>query len=699
MSSAWGNDPVVSGSKTASPHDGWGNDPLVKARPEDLMTDAQKMAKATAPSGGDLARFEGLTFGFGDEAIAGLSAGLTGLSNIGERMAGGKPKYTAGEAYDATLNQERMNMSQYESEHPIASFANELFGGALNPLSSAGGGLIKGAETSAGRVGRTALVGAAGGSVAGFGSGKGDDFLSGTYNRLKNALGGAVGGAAFGAGAGTATEAAPAIGRGLQAATKAFRSIFHSFSGKTPEEALKSMKPEELKHYQELALNYVEQMITGSGKKVEDLTKDPAHLQGKPVTGAEASGRVATNQLASIGRRGGTTGDVAESQFRQRGEERGARVQENLAKAASLDVKHTQGHMDDLSENLRERNKPLYDTAYSQPPVQVMKDPVLKGIFARPSVRGALVRAAKIAAEEGRPFPDINNINETTHFNWQDLDTIKRGLGVVINREHKNAVGKLITDDESRPIIKTVDALRDRLFKLNPQYEKAVGAGGEPIQLEQSYEGAAKLMDSRTTEHQFHKLVEKMTPAQIEATKSGWVNDIYNKLQKDKLQPKDLKTPEFLGKARRLLGETQARQFVDEIQQELRLKANEQRIPPGRQSITGELKEASSEADAQMDEQLHSFIGALNRRGSVSYAVIQAVNDAWYKAFQAAKTPEREVMRNEVGKLLLMKPDQLQAELEKPRGPAKDPKVRELGQMIYHLTGPGAAAATEGTDQ
>lgn len=699
---AWGNDPLVSVDapkpSTSAPAKlsggGWGKGPLVDATAEDgTLTPAEQMAKATAPKGGDLARFEGLTFGFGDEAIAGLSAGLTGIGNLADRAVGKAPKYGAGEAYDATLEQTRKNMANYANNSPVGSFTNELFGGAISggPASSA---LIKGGETLFKRLGLSALTGAGFGVVAGAGSGEG-----GFVNRAKSSGEGAIVGAGVGIVPGAIAESIPAGKRTASYAGKALREVFQKFSGKTPEDAAKTMRPEDLKKYSDMALDYVKKLIEDSGSKIENLTEDPAFKQGKPVTGAEAIGRQGANQLASIGRRAGTTGDVAESQFRLRGNERADRLQENLAKAASVDPRHTQGHVEQLVEDLQAKNDPQYAKAFAQPSREVEGDRDFQAIAQQPNFQAGLKIAQEAAAnkqehiglfqdEEGKWYGSPS---------WKHLDMIKKAMDSVVTRKHTNGVGKFTRDFQSNADVEGVGNFRDWLFNGNKEYQTAVSKAGDTITLRKAYEDAANLMSNKTTEHQYDKAVNNMTPAQLEAHKSGWVNDVFNKLQSGRLKPKDLQTPEFIAKSRRLLGETQSRQFMDAVEQELRLKAGEQRIPPGRQSITGELKHAGEEMDREADEMLHGFISNLKRRG-LSTAVVLSANDLLAKILSEARTPAEKALHDEVGKLLLMKPDQLKAKLEAKTGIS--PKGKEIGRMILHLmTGPTAATATQEVTQ
>lgn len=657
----------------------------------------QQFAKKVAPGSAEASILEGASFGFGDELEGGLAAVDTGLHNLFTMATGGKPKFSAGEAYSAVRDQTRLNASpeKFQADYPGGSQTGlELLGGAVTG-GEAGGSIIGAGETVAKRLGRSALTGAGIGGVTGFGSGQ-DGFV----NRAEEAGKGGIFGAAAGGALGVGAELPGPVRRGAGYAAKAFRSVFQSVSGKSPEEAAKTLSPKEIQKYKDMAVDYVKNLIHESGGKIENLTEDAAHKLGKPVTGAEAIGRQGSNQLSSIGRRAGETGDISESQFRLRGDERAERLQENLAKAASVDPRHTQGHIEQLVEDLQTKNDPRYTKAFAKPGPEVEGDTDFQNLASQPNFQDGLAIARQVAGNKQQAIALFKGDDGKWYGtpSWAHLDMIKKAMDSVVTRKHTNGVGKFISDFQSNADVQGVRNFRDWAFEKNPEYKDAVAHAGDTITLRKAYEDAPRLMSSKVTEHQFDKAINDMTPAELEAHKSGWVNDVFNKLNSGRLKPKDLQTPEFMSKSRRMLGETQARQFVDEVGQELRLKAGEQRIPPGRQSITGELRHAGEEMDDKTDEMLHDFVTNTQRRGW-KYAIGRTASDIVFDIFRAAKTPEKRVLRDEVGKLLLMKPDQLRAKLEAKSG-APSPKAKEIGKMILHLsTGPVASTTALETTQ
>lgn len=144
----------------------------------------------------------GLTSGFSDEMLAGLSAPVEVLT--------GRTK-TLGEGYDAALKRARESVANYRERNPVSATGAEVLGGLLTggTLAKGGATLMNVAKpTLLNMAGRGAAEGALYGGAYGFGSGEG-----GLENRAISAgkgaaLGAATGGAFGGLGYGLASRAA-----------------------------------------------------------------------------------------------------------------------------------------------------------------------------------------------------------------------------------------------------------------------------------------------------------------------------------------------------------------------------------------------------------------------------------------------------------------------------------------------------------
>lgn len=142
---------------------------------------------------------QGVTFGFGDEVMAGGVAGLRSIYDprTGEWMSG-----DVGKKYDEQLAYERQLLGDARAEHPYQSGALEAGGAMLSGGGLASGGVSLGANAvrSGASLGRTAMASGAEGALIGgaygFGAGEG-----GAENRLEGAGKGAATGAVVGAAA------------------------------------------------------------------------------------------------------------------------------------------------------------------------------------------------------------------------------------------------------------------------------------------------------------------------------------------------------------------------------------------------------------------------------------------------------------------------------------------------------------------
>ena len=158
------------------------------AAPDKGFNQKEAYEKLVAAEAGGVDRIkplmQGLTFGFGDEIVAGLGAPIASAMT-------GKPM---SETYAEGLAMEREALDRNRKARPVESFAGELLGGAATGIGAMGAGATTARffGPNAGlwrRMLSGALDGAAFGAAAGFGSGEGGE------DRSAKALSGlAVGG-------------------------------------------------------------------------------------------------------------------------------------------------------------------------------------------------------------------------------------------------------------------------------------------------------------------------------------------------------------------------------------------------------------------------------------------------------------------------------------------------------------------------
>lgn len=350
---------------------------------------------------------QGLTFGYGDEIMSGVQAGVGALT--------GEPG-TFGERYDAALQRNRSRLQATEKEFPIAGALTQAAGAVANPLTRLGGG-----QSFLTRALSNAAINGTLGGVAGFGEGEG-----GAMNRLGSAGLGAATGAAIGAvlppiaeGASfLAKKAAPYLGLNV-AKTVGERKLI---------EALKS-----------------------SGTSIDDVKARLDPVTGQPMALADVGGEDVLGLAQYIGRKPGA-GMVAAREFvEQRGGlNQSARLQGEIDRAISSgDWKST---ADDLIATRDRTAKPLYDAVRNDTtPVNVA--PILAEIdtrleTAKGPIRDALRRARSLFLNRnGAPDTSLAGLDETKKALDALMDrTAEKSVDKITRREIKIVQGRLLEE-------------------------------------------------------------------------------------------------------------------------------------------------------------------------------------------------------------------------------------------------------------
>lgn len=639
------------------------------------------------------------SYGMSDPVVAAMASATRGLKNLGLRAVGMDTPYSAGEAYDATLKARRDQEKQFSDAHPIGSVATGIAGGLAAPGSGELGNFVTQGANVASRIGRSALVGAGVGAAAGDATDEGKTASDHLYGALKS---GAIGGT-LGTALPAMTElSAPAAKRVAGALNEAWNQARTAVTGEATTD--KPLTPEQQQQATAYAGKLITQLMQKSGKTFNDLLQDPAFLAGKPVTSAETIGRPGITQLMAIGRRQGLTPDQLESFLRQRLQQAPDRIVNTLGKQAGVEPNAVQGNFDNLSKQLRAQADPLYKTAYDAGPID---SPKLNELMQRDSIKQALSDAMSLVREKGGTPKDIGFVEvpstvidgatgrpisvnrvEVQHPTLETWDYIKRALGDIVYRD-KDAIGRPNLDSKGNAIRGTLDELRDELFKISPAYEKAVAAGGEPIRMREAYEKAPKLVRD-LSEYDFKKAVSRYSPAELEAAKGGFINDVFVQARKGKLKLKDMVSDDFATKARLLLGKDQADEFIKDVALEQRLTANAHRMMPGTNSVTADLEATEREIDAALSNVMH---GAKDvAEGNFGSAAMRFLKSA----AAGSTAPHSLAERNEIGRLLKMPPDQLQDTLRAATaqvGGASSPADSLVQQILARGTIAGADVA------
>lgn len=610
----------------------------------------------------------GFTLNHSGELDAASAALETGAHNLITRATGGTPKYGMSDAYKAVMGTEGNSEADFAKAHPVQNVAGQVLGAAANPILKAGAAYVGKAASLGSAVLRSAAVGAGVGAVAGEGDARG-----GLTSRLQGAGTGAASGAVLGA-------SVPAIAKPIGALVSRVGGAINEAGSRVVQglgRDLPQPSPAQIAAAGGKATDYVAKLVKSAPAGA--LTSNALEAAGKPVTAAEALGRPGVTQLASLARRSGSTPDALEAHLTERAAAMPERVLDNLKQTTGVDPAAIEGDFAAHAANLRTKAAPLYKAAYSQPAPQSEK---LSTLLARPSMRSAMGRAVNIASEEGRKpaelgfvttqerVPGGGSVDVVTGIKsptMQTMDYVKRGLDDVLETYRDKTTGKLQLDTQGRAVLGTLNALRGELTDpataAGQAYGAALNAGGEPLRLEDAYRSARALTGANVSEAVFSNRFNALSDAQKEAFRGGFLNKVYEDLRAGKMRLKDVQAPSFGTKARAILGEGPGSSFLTDVQQEMQLSKMGARMNPGSGSPTMELGAADAEREAAL-KGLRGAAGKLSQGKPIS-ALIQAVSSPVVGAYRGATAPIDEATRNEAGRLLSLKPSQLNDELAK----------------------------------
>lgn len=635
----------------------------------------------------------GATYGWSEDLTSAEFAAVKGAENAYRKATGEPVPFGMGEAFHATQHAQREDREKFEKEHPKQALGFEVAGALKSPGGKALSEFAGRGMNWLTRAVRSGLTGTAIGGVSG-GSGEGEDGK------------GAEKGAIFGGVLSTGMHLmGSAVTRGLPAAAsymevpmaEAWNGIQKAFG------AEHAATPEELKHAQTSALEYVSKLAKAAKERGVDLANNAIEKMQKPIVAAEAMGRTAINQLGALGKRAGETPDKLESAMRTRNQYAGSRIYSDLSELTAVDPHAIEGDFKNQLVQLRKEASPYYDVAYTKK----ADTPALRALLDRPSMDVALSRARRIAREEGidpetvglslKATQDIGahgdkalELVEVKNPTMRTWDYIKRGLDDELNKDRDKLTKRLDLDEEGRAVNSTLQALRKELFKESPEYEIALAHGGEAPRQKEAYDAARQLMGSNITEEAFKTRLSAMTPAQKEAFKGGVIADIFNRVRNNKMKIRDLQSPAMTEKLRQTLGFESAETFLAKADAEARLAANSDRITPGRQSITSEIALADTEREADT----HSMAQAAFKMGQGKF--LESIN-ALSKLGAIGRTSQlNETMRDEVGRLLMLKPSELSKELgrwERTHGSTRDNAARSFVRNLAR--DPKALAAAQ----
>lgn len=238
-----------------------------------------------------------------------------------------------------------------------------------------------------------------------------------------------------------------------------------------------------------VAVNQVSRSLADDGLTPRSAAAkiEAAQSRGVPMAIAD-TGENSRELLASVGRARGESRTIVKREV-------GARQEQQLERLSSA-VRRDLGPTANIREQgeylmlkAKDESAPLYDEAFAAPGAGAVA-PKLQGLLGRPSVKKAMVRARRIAEEEGRDPTalgfDLNAQGEVILNrvpSWETLHYIKTGLDDVIEGYRDGVTGKLNLDAEGRLINSTKNQLLGAIDRYNPAYKEARGLYSGPASM------------------------------------------------------------------------------------------------------------------------------------------------------------------------------------------------------------------------
>lgn len=450
------------------------------------------------------------------------------------------------------------------------------------------------------------------------------------------------------------------------------------------------------------ASNYVSNLLDTSGKTPADLRQAATDASGKPILAAEAIGRPGTAALTALGRRQGATPDALSGVLSERAANAPDRALADYATASGITPEAAQGDIDTLVNRGRATAKPLFDSALAAP------GPIWNDNLRRLSQRPVIQKAVFGAADDlknadlkpgvyGLPSgPDDQTLMPVASA-W---DAVKKRLGSMVERD---AFGKVLPDTVSQGnynINSANRALTSELKNAIPGYGDALTASGDYLGMQTAFQNGQKLIfNSNVTAKQMADHVASLSDAEAQAFKGGVANKLFNQAQNSQLKPIMFDRPILRQKMAAVLGPDNATTFLQNMKTEAAMAKSGTRMAPGTNSVTSDVLNATNEQDTDklgaMMNGLYAGVHAAHGNG-LGMAAHAMAGLRKLGAFGQTATMPVEV-RDEAGRLLMMKPDELADYLgslsASPGNASADRISRVLGTLRIPARVAGATAA------
>jgi hypothetical protein len=651
---------------------------------EDLPGDVIQQYDGFRTREGQMADVVGAVASGAAEQVPGLDEAVTGLDALINRRS-------FSESRDEYRNMVEALNEQQRGARNVGGVLG--FGGTMLMPGIGGANYVSQGLGRGSQIARAMQVGGLGGAVYGGTAAEG-----GFADRAQ----GAALGAALGAGTGAAVQGvAPLFGEGFRRLGGGFSeagSVLSRGVGRVAPEA--DITPQDTINAQQ----YVARLLQSSGA---DLAGSPVAAMGKPITSAEVIGPSGIANMAALARRSGRAGNLTQAQLGARAIEQPNRVVQDFADLTGMDPAGSADMIQNLVTAGRARATPLYEAAYARP--GAVLSPLIDDLLNRPATRDAMRRAVKIAANEGRDpntlgfqFNDAGDVTHVQEPSMETLDLVKRGLDDVLNSYRDSTTRRLNLDSEGRSVQGIVRQFRDELVRLNPAYGEALSAGGDPLRLEEAFRLSDRLFQVGTPERTFRTATQGMGEAERNALVAGFADRLFRDAQAGRLstrQLNQLNVPVTREKLASLIGAEGADSFMQRVGAEIELTRSGGRMAPGTNSVTAEALAAMAEQDGSTGFAADLARNMAQGRGNMIDALAITLGKAAVApatGFVRGMTVSKpQAVRDEIARLLLLSPEELQAQLTAVAGSAR-PNADGLAKALRPAAGVGGGQVGAG---
>lgn len=457
---------------------------------------------------------QGVTFGFGDEAIGSMLGLLTGDS-----AQGGRDEY-------------RAELQKYNEDNFWKGLGAEVGGAAMVTAGSRAGPAIARRMAGQGLGGRAATgMGVGAGSGAAFGAGSAEGGLS---ERTKGAIVGTVIGAAAG---GVIPVTAAAVGSVVKPLARVGLSWLDKLRN-TPQDATTASKA---------AREHWAQAIVRDHGSIDNAVQKVQKMQhNAPFVLADVAGENGLQLVqAAAGLRGPGKQKMVEDLLTRQADQ-GDRILGKLFRSLKLGAENAYDAADDMMANRKAFADPLYQQAYTQ---ETKITPALQKILNHPRFQKAYEYGRLIASDEDLagianqgalkvPPLSVDKAGKVvaTTIPVRALDYMKRGLDAIIDQAGKTG-NEPLDKQSSRALRKLLNDALDAVDDV-PDYARARGVWrGETEALEalQLGKGGAPLSagtDVRSPRfmHKPPEVIKRelasLAPAEQELYKLGVAQDV-----------------------------------------------------------------------------------------------------------------------------------------------------------------------------